>query len=293
MADWTTAITITGSFGAASTAQIISHILTNKREIKKYERDCLQNLYSPLVLKVVKYFSREADKIIFHEVMVNFDIDEVKIKKDYEEMSLEANSIFEEIIECVGKNLKYAHPSLIVEYEEAIYKEESKHLFGGFNYIPHTNDYSFEQRIKVCRELLLEFIRISEKLDALSDALRVKIQGSLFFTELYPLLERCGYKKLARHVVKYMGDIMIALTRKNNLLSEIVYIRKQLDIAEDTIKFEEVRADACQFLYELGDQICTLEVNSPEDWKDQLEKEDINRMIFNKFPGDLLKSGNN
>ena len=52
--DITTAITIIGSFGAASTAQIVNHILTQKRDEKKYKKEAL-GIISPTILEVIKF----------------------------------------------------------------------------------------------------------------------------------------------------------------------------------------------------------------------------------------------
>lgn len=46
-------ITVSGAFGAAFAGQVAAHWYARKRDIEKLNRDSLQNLYSPLVFRIV------------------------------------------------------------------------------------------------------------------------------------------------------------------------------------------------------------------------------------------------
>ncbi|MET1123271.1 hypothetical protein P5618_029645 (plasmid) [Priestia megaterium] len=274
MADWTTAITIIGSLSAASTAQIVSHILTNRREKKKYERECLQNLYSPVIFTIIDYLEAENDKAISISVMEAMeDESEMIDEKKYEEYSLKPDSIFEKILESVTKNLKYAHPSLIMAYEEV------KSLTDTFK--DNTEEYSFifYARIEMCRELLVEFIRISTELKAISRNVQERLYGSLFFTEFYLLLIQCNYWSLAEVSIKHFGLINTILLPKNNFLSRISNIRKEISRVTDTPaykdrnRYEEAITDAYHFLHEIIDEFSILSEDDADYWRDELEIE--------------------
>ncbi|MEM4997227.1 hypothetical protein WKH56_32050 [Priestia sp. SB1] len=175
--EWTTAITIMGSFGAASTAQIVSHILTNRREKKKYERECLQHLYSPVIFTIIDYIEAEADKASCIEIKEIMESEgEEYNEKEYEEKLLRPDPLFEKIINSVGENLKYAHPALIMVYEEV------KAMSASFKDNKEEYINIFDSRIQMCKELLLEFIKISppgEK-EGLNRICFVFLKGLLF-----------------------------------------------------------------------------------------------------------------
>ncbi|MEH7362399.1 hypothetical protein [Priestia megaterium] len=241
MADWTTGITIMGSFGAASTAQIISHVLTSKREKVKFDKECLQNLYSPVIFKIVEYINAEHAK----ESLIKFrrdtelkgeKIDEKQDKKN----NLKPDNIFNYILDFIGKNLKYAHPSLILLYEEAKSlnsRLEVKEPYGDFfvrdskkqEYRKILLEATFHIRMKICRELLLEFIRISNGLGALSKTHREDFQSTLFFTELYFLLKELSLGISPNELITYNYTIGSMIYRNSYLQDEISSILKEIN----------------------------------------------------------------
>lgn len=76
--NWTTTFSIIGAFGAASTAQVVSHRLTQKREEEKYLKECLQKLYSPLIFRIIYYLDSESNNNILKDEFNNEDDDEIK-----------------------------------------------------------------------------------------------------------------------------------------------------------------------------------------------------------------------
>ncbi|MET3689557.1 hypothetical protein ABIC37_005107 [Priestia megaterium] len=262
MADWTTAVTIMGSFGAASTAQIISHVLTNNREKKKHDKECLQNLYSPVIFRIVDYLEVEYKKSETHIRLKGMEIDVLisnsyhkERRQRYEEYILEASSIFKVVIESISKNLKYAHSSLILAYED------HEALSASFKENEINNFQVFSKKIKICRELLIEFVRISNKLDALSKPMLEKVQGALFFTEFYLLLLDCNYEILAEKIIKYYEGLSKIPLNESNYLDRIAYIRKEISLVPiGTTAYINKEATAYthayQFFHEVVDEMC-------------------------------------
>lgn len=262
--NWAMAITIMGSFGAASTAQIVSHVLTNRREKKKYERECLQNLYFPVVFRIVEYIEGESDKAVLMD-------DEEFDEREFAKHPSNPDPIFERIIESVGENLKYAHPNLIIRYQEVkvitdLFKENQ-------------GDYSvfFDQRIQLCREFLLEFIRLSNELGTLSKAIYDKLKAPLFFTEFYLLLQNCCFEGLARNSIRHFHLIEACLKPENNFTSRIADIRQRIgDVphrAPHKNIYEETFIESYQFLHEIIDEFSMIVEEEGEYWRNELEKE--------------------
>jgi len=258
------AITIMGSFGAASTAQIVSHVLTNRREKKKYERECLQNLYFPVVFRIVEYIEGESDKAV---LMDNEEFNE----REFEKHPSNPDPIFERIIESVGENLKYAHPNLIIRYQEVkVITDVFKENKGNYSVF-------FDQRIQLCREFLLEFIRMSNELGTLSKAVYDKLKTPLFFTEFYLLLQNCCFEELARNSIRYFHLIDASLKPENNFISRITDIRQRIGDVPHTAPHKNIYEEACteayQFLHEIIDEFSILVEEEGEYWRNELEKE--------------------
>ncbi|MGG1320603.1 hypothetical protein ABE225_07190 [Priestia megaterium] len=254
--NWATAITIMGSFGAAYTAQIVSHRYSRKREEEKYQKEALQNLYSPLVFTIVDYIYGENYKssVVYQEW---FD------EKEFKEDPLNPEHAFKEIMDTVSKNMKYAHSNLIMEYQEVkssmtLFSEDQRerdsHLF-------------LNQRMLLCAECLTEFIKISNKLGALSKAVEQKIQGPLFFTQFYLLLKGFDFIRLTDISINYISLIERVLENKKVFLKRIVVIRKEYEIIAETIPycygnreaFKNVYVKTYQFLEEFFQEISTLD----------------------------------
>lgn len=269
MADWTTAITIIGSFGAASTAQIVSHILTNKREKNKYERECLQNLYAPVVFIIDEYICAEHTR---EQVLPYIEFSE------YQEKFENPDSIFKKLLSFLSDNLRYATPSIIMAYQECrsiredmednIKDEDEKYY-----------SLTFNLKMKMCRELILEFIKISSELGALSKSVRDSFSNNLFFIEVCLLLEDCALYSLADKPIKYMSPIIRTLINinENDFLNRITSIRKEIIRATETNAYKdrnrhkEVITDAYHFLHEIIDEYSLLSGEDTDDWRNELE----------------------
>lgn len=92
--------TALASFTGASFAQLFSYRFGMKKDEKQYDRECYQNLYSPIIYKTLLYYDV---KTIY--------------RKDQLKVEFEEDKIFGEILQIFSENLKYATPNLISAYE--------------------------------------------------------------------------------------------------------------------------------------------------------------------------------
>ncbi|MBY0213872.1 hypothetical protein [Priestia aryabhattai] len=276
--NWTMGITIMGSFGAAILGQMAANFFTNRRENKKYDKECFQNLYSPLVFRIVEYVYNESYKVIEME-------SESFNENEFEKNALNPEPIFEEIVEYMGKNLKYVHPELIMIYEEV------KAITVLFREDKEDPSIILEQRINLCREFLIEYNKLSNKLNILSQTVEDRIKVPIFLTEFYFLLNQCQLWNLTERSLRDLALIEMIVLHKvdkedeNNtyLLNKIMKINKEIVHVTNTKTFQnrydDAFTDAYQLLNEIVDEFSS--VPAAEDtakyWKDALEKEFKNK----------------
>ncbi|MGK9430824.1 hypothetical protein ACSSTO_13215 [Bacillus atrophaeus] len=176
--DLKTIITIFAGFGAASTAQIISHLFSRKREDIKYQKECLQNLYSPVIFKIHSY--------LFGEFKKTSTIEKQNIEfynEKYKEHSDNPERIFAIILETVGSNLQYAKPEIIMDYHDLVYAQpRSKY-----------GKERIAKKVAFCNKLLLDYVQLCKKLKVNSVKINMNIEESLIFTQLYQLLGNTGH----------------------------------------------------------------------------------------------------
>lgn len=174
---WESVVTVIGAFGAASTAQFFSHKLTLKRENEKYDKERYQNLYSPLIFKVMNYIVAEGE--LMKEKTsppVKKDVKETDKPKSYVIAKIELpepDIIFEEIMSILEKNLKYASSTFIQVYEEfnsyqMIPKDPNIPEDFKANIVSGRKDMALERRMKMCEEFLDDYLNSSEELGMLS-----------------------------------------------------------------------------------------------------------------------------
>lgn len=110
-ANYTPYVVATITLSGALIAQVISHWFSIRREDKKYLKECYQNLYSPVLWKVLKYMDA---KTVFYKPL---------LKKDFD-----VKEPFEQALNIFGENLKYASTELIHSYENVKEREMYQHL---------------------------------------------------------------------------------------------------------------------------------------------------------------------
>ncbi|WP_088087551.1 hypothetical protein [Bacillus sp. OV166] len=93
-------ITAIMTFSAALLAHVVSHRYTAKREHQKYIKECYQNLYSPMLFKVIRFMDV---KTTFYKPLLKDNLDE--------------NKIIDDALKIFRENLRYATPNLITKFE--------------------------------------------------------------------------------------------------------------------------------------------------------------------------------
>jgi hypothetical protein len=257
--NWTTVLTIAGSFGAASTAQIISHLLTQRREEKKYNKECFQKLYSPIIFKINDYLFCEGLNTSFKDKSLAFDTEK----------------LFNEISDKIGENLMYANTELILEYEELqsfstydIDQDEDKELV-------------MLQRIRMCGVFISQYMNLSKDLNTLSESVNDKLKGTYFFTQFYLLVSDCvpWLSIESSTLFKYFDLIEAIMHPKNHFLERILNIRENPSLLRNTREYrdkilsEETNSEALGLLYEIFDEFELLSKDDAEFWRTLLEKE--------------------
>ncbi|MEH7312283.1 hypothetical protein [Priestia megaterium] len=280
MTDWTMVITIIGSFGAALSAQMAANFFTNRREDKKYDKECFQNLYSPLLFRFIEYVYCEDYKA---QEIASGRFNE----EEFEKNSSNPEPVFKEIMEYMEENLKYAHPEIIMEYE--LIK-----ISDGIPLILR-NSSKLEGRIGFCREFFLKYMKLSKKLNVLSKTVENRVRTPLFFSYFYFLLNECKFWSLAKVSIGtlYLLEKVLLKEDSNDLLDriiaiqqEIVYVKeKRVDL--DQHRYEEAFTDAYHFINEIIDKCSAVDNNAEKiakHWRDILEKE----LEYEKFPERIL-----
>lgn len=261
----TTALTILGSFGAASTAQIVSHILTQKREDLKYKKECLQNLYSPNIFKVIDYIRLQGRN--YSPLYDKFGSTE---------------ALFQEILKDIGKNLKFADADLINIYEENRYIEIEIDINTESDlddeYEELLNDHELTQRITLANLFFSQYLEINKALKSHSNSITEKLIPPYFFSHFYLLVKECSYYGFSSADILELYDLIeTTLIPTNNYIERIVEIRNELDNVMNTPAYKnrkrvtEAYASAYQFLYEFVDEFSYLSDARAANWKELLE----------------------
>ncbi|PEB72613.1 hypothetical protein COM89_26915 [Bacillus thuringiensis] len=172
--DWTIIFSIGGAFGAASTAQYVSHRLTGKREDRKYKKEKYQKFYSPLVFKIIKYIESEGSKISEINQSINPD----------------PNLLFTSIITTIEKNIQYANSDFIKIYEETktlemignVAEDDSIRLF--------LDNRKFDSHLNAFEQFFIDYLIISKDLKVLSSKLEEEVKESIAIIKLYKLFDK-------------------------------------------------------------------------------------------------------
>lgn len=259
--DWGTTIPIIVAFGSATTAQIISHHFSRKREEEKYKKEALQNLYSPVVFQIVEYIQLEYFKAVM------------------EEQPLNPTSVFKKALESMGKNMKYAHPDLIMKYE-IVNSEIVNSEFDRSNGEEQENTYLFKVSMDLCGEFLMDFLKNSREIGALSRVVEDKIKYPLFLTQFYLLLDELKCWTLTDALLQeFTLSREIFLRIQNEFLEKILNIRKNINYEfENHFKYKmvdrtlEAYSDGYQFVWEFIEEYSIFHPKEAEYWKSELEK---------------------
>lgn len=267
-----TALTILGSFGAASTAQIVSHVLTLKREDKKYQKECLQNLYSPIVFKLIDYLR-----------MIGTSHSPIPYFKDDSVTFLDTERIFSEVMKGIGDNLKYANADLINIYHEIKgfgehddleldkeHKEETE-----FNLA--ISDELLLNRILLANLFFSQYIEINRALKTSSKLINEKMIPPYFYTHMYLLVHEFYWAWDDTELILSLYDLIEHIILANeNFVERINNIRKELYAIQylsykDSHRVTDAYLTSYQFLYEIADEISILSQERAEELQEFLD----------------------
>jgi hypothetical protein len=264
----TTALTIIGSFGAASSAQIVNHILTQKREEKKYKKECLQNLYSPSILKLIDLIQYEG----YHHcpqptLRSNFTNKDVLVMQ---------------ILDNISRNLKYAEADLINNYQQLRNYLDANDPKTVLN---DTDDlFVWDQIIELTTVFFNQFIKINKLLKSDSNSINDKLKAPYFFCQFYLLFNTCFAKYRFTDDDTYTDNIIFELYDLiefilfpiNNYTDRIIKIRSELEIVsakyKDSSRVTEAYTNAYQFFYELADEFSIASEERANEFKDMLDE---------------------
>ncbi len=213
--DWGTVTSVVVALGAAATGQIIAHHFSQSREDIKFKKECFQNLYSPVVVKIDNYLFAENQKSMVLETMSSEEYNQ-KYKDDY----FNPNRLFNEIIDAVGSNLKYANQELIMQYQDTIA-------------LPRIDDSLTdwpEPKIEFCDIFLTDYVQLSKELGVYSPKIRATVEGGLAFTQLFKLLVKAGYNpyELIRFllIIEYLSEYLNKIPKIKNKFTKKGFTHK-------------------------------------------------------------------
>ncbi len=139
-----------------------------------------------------------------------------KYKDDY----FNPNRLFNEIIDAVGSNLKYANQELIMQYQDTIA-------------LPRIDDSLTdwaEPKIEFCDIFLTDYVQLSKELGVYSPKIRATVEGGLAFTQLFKLLVKAGYNpyELIRFllIIEYLSEYLNKISKIKNKFTKKEFTHK-------------------------------------------------------------------
>ncbi|KAF1339543.1 MULTISPECIES: hypothetical protein [Bacillus] len=203
---WGTVFTVAGTLTAAFLGQVFSHRYSQKREEIKQKKESFQNLYSPVVFKILNYLELEREK---QNIMFIKGLDETEFTERYQDDELYNPSIeFKEILEIVGLNLKYGSLELIREYQETLSIAKRMEAFEG-----HCGTHLY-----FCGVFISDYINLSKDLGVYSQTMETSTEGSLLLSRLETLIPQLVVLECLWNF--YLGFFMqyLVLIKKINIL---------------------------------------------------------------------------
>ncbi|MCY8424682.1 hypothetical protein MOC70_08610 [Bacillus vallismortis] len=247
---WGTVITVTGTLTAAFLGQVFAHRYSQKREDIKFKKECFQNLYSPIVVKIENYLFAENHKTFYLDSITEEEYNQ-NLKDDYYNPS----RLFNEIVDTVGLNLRYANQELIMEYQDIIALLQIDDSLADWP----------EPKINFSNIFLLEYVQLSKDLGVYSPKIKEKVEKSLFFTQFYQVLSEAGYNHFKEELIRQL--LVIESFSEN--LNKVVKLNNKFNKKNLTKEARhKLRTEVYKLLQEIGDN---LPPDMPTKWFDLLE----------------------
>lgn len=251
--DTTTALTILGSFGAASTAQIVSHFFTLRREKKNYQKACYQHLYSPTIFKLTDYIRSEA---IPHYDLFGFA-----------ELDILPTDTFHDAMNSIGNNLKYADVDVINYFHvwQRDYSEPDPSI-EDIGSITFAKEAEIDFRITFANAFFSQFIKINKSLKFNHKIINDELKAPYFFTHFFLLIKECTrpYSINYDGIFEMYDLIESILLPINNHTERIIGVRNELDKVYSTPLYKnnerivEASLSAYEFLYEIANEFADI-----------------------------------
>ena len=248
--NWGTVTSIIVGLGAAAIGQIIAHHFSQKREDLKFNKDCFQNLFSPVFLKVHQYIQKESWKSLILNSKTEEEY-EINLQNEHDNPKV----IFSEITEILDSNLKYAGPELTLIYQETIALPKIDKELDGWA----------SPKIIFCNQFIMEYIKLSKDLEVYSPKIKELAEEDLVFTQLVTLLSRANKDYLADELVQHLEFIK---SLKDKYLDKLIRINSKYDNVISNEDYERFQKKAIKLLRKISDSF-------PEDllewWTNHLD----------------------
>lgn len=261
--DTKTVVTIIGSFSAAFTAQLISHILTLRREKKNYKKACYQNLYSPIIFKLTDYIKSEGYDTELYEL---------------NDINQKPSDIFNEIMQHIEKNLAYTSLDIINIYQ--VWKRDFS-CPPRKDELPNTVKLENEMDLNItfANTFFAQFIKINKSLKFKHKIVNEELRAPYFFTHFFILIKECTRPYSVTFVEIFaMYDLIEAiLIPANNYTERIIFIRDELDKVHSTNLYKngervhEAYLSAYELLYEIVNEMAQISEERAAAFKDFLD----------------------
>ncbi|KAB2491113.1 hypothetical protein F8158_27825 [Bacillus cereus] len=263
--DTKTVITILGSFSAASTAQLISHILTLRREKKNYKKTCYQNLYSPVIFKLTDYIKSESYYDDFYELNTTYQ---------------KPSDIFCEVMQHIEKNLAYTSVDVINIYQ--VWKRDFSNP-SNKGELPNTvqQENEMDLNITFANVFFSQFIKINKSLKFKHKIVDEELRTPYFFTHFFLLIKECTrpYSITFAEIFAMYDLIEAILLPINNYTERIISIRDELDKVQSTNLYKndershETYLSAYELLYEIVNEMAIISEERATDFKEFLDSQ--------------------
>ncbi|MDA1663494.1 hypothetical protein PDK35_26665 [Bacillus cereus group sp. TH153LC] len=263
--DTKTVLTIIGSFLAASTAQLISHILTLRREKKNYKKACYQNLYSPIIFKLTDYIKSESYYDDFYELNTTYQ---------------KPSDIFHEVMQHIEKNLVYTSVDIINIYQ--VWKRDYSHPSSKDELPSNVKlENQMDLNISFANIFFAQFSKINKSLKFKHKIVNEELRAPYFFTHFFLLIKECTrpYSVTFEEIFSIYDLIEAILLPNNNYTERIISIRNNLDKVQSTNLYKnddrvhEAYLSAYELLYEIVNEMAIISEERATDFKDFLDSQ--------------------
>ncbi|WP_432339250.1 hypothetical protein [Bacillus tequilensis] len=248
--NWGTVISVVVALGAAAIGQVIAHHFSQKREDLKFKKECFQNLFSPVFLKVHQYIIAEHWKSIILKRKTEEEY-EKNLKNEYDNPKV----IFSEIIDIFDSNINYTKPELTLSYQEIIALPKYDKTLDGWA----------SPKIAFCNQVLMEYIELSKDLKVYSPKIKEVAEKDLVFTQLVTLLSRTGRDYIADDLPMHLDFIK---PLKDKYLDKLIKINREYSNAISDKDLDRSHKKAIDLLRKIGN---SLPENLSEWWNKHLD----------------------